>query len=133
MAFDSKGRLHVIWATGKMESPGYYYAYSDDKGSTFNKLILLLTDEWVPLRSTHLSVDGNDNVWGTWTDKRFDPSVIVVATLNRDGSNFVINNIGKGGDHPIIDSGKDISAIAWDDEKGVNAYVMSGPKGTQAN
>jgi hypothetical protein len=133
MAFDSKGRLHVIWATGKMESPGYYYTYSDDKGSTFNKPVLLLTDEWVPLRSTHLSVDGNDNVWGTWTDRRFDPSVIVVATLDRDGSNFVINNIGKGGDHPIIDSGKDVSAIAWDDEKGVNAYIMSGPKGTQAN
>jgi hypothetical protein len=133
MAFDGKGRLHVIWATGKMESPGYYYTYSDDKGSTFNKPILLLTDEWVPLRSTHLSVDGNDNVWGTWTDRRFDPSVIVVATLNRDGSNFVINNIGKGGDHPIIDSGKDISAIAWDNEKGVNAYIMSGPIGTQTN
>jgi hypothetical protein len=130
MAFDNKDRLHVIWATGKMGAPGYYYTYSDDKGSTFNKPVLLLTDEWVPLRSSHLSVDGNDNVWGTWTERRFDPSEIVVVTLNRDGSNFVINNIGKGGDHPIIDSGKDISAIAWDNETGLNAYIMSAPKGT---
>jgi hypothetical protein len=42
----------------------------------------------------------------------------------------VINNIGKGGDHPIIDSGKSMSAIAWDTEKGVNAYIMSEPKDT---
>jgi hypothetical protein len=39
----------------------------------------------------------------------------------------------KGGDHPIIDSGKDISAIAWDNERGVDAYIMSEPKGTQVN
>ena len=130
MAPDSKGRLHAIWTTGKMGAPGYYYTYSDDKGLTFSKPVSLLTDEWVPLRSSHLAVDGNDNVWGTWTERRFDPSEIVVVTLNRNGSDFTISNIGEGGDHPILDSGKNLTAIAWDNENGVNAYIMSQPVST---
>jgi hypothetical protein len=48
MAFDSKGKLHIEWHTGKERSAGIYYAVSTDKKKTFSKPIAIINGTSVP-------------------------------------------------------------------------------------
>ncbi|MEX0862965.1 sialidase family protein [Nitrosopumilus sp.] len=68
MAFDSRERLHIAWFTGSETAPdgqGFYYAYSDDKGASFNNPtpIHLLSEKWIPPTSQYVVTDNDDNAW----------------------------------------------------------------------
>lgn len=71
---DDQGRIHAAYFTGSeqaIEGIGYYYAYSDDNGSSFTR-ILLLTDSYIPLvhQGTSLVVDEVGNAWVTFITPR---------------------------------------------------------------
>ncbi|MDN5845599.1 MAG: glycoside hydrolase [Candidatus Nitrosocosmicus sp.] len=75
---DDRGRVHTAYFTGSDQAPdgiGYYYAYSDDNGTSFKNLPLL-TSDFVPLvhQGTNLSVDGAGNTWITFITPKMSNS-----------------------------------------------------------
>ncbi|MGH6829617.1 MAG: sialidase family protein [Methylocella sp.] len=80
MDTDSEGRLHVAWYTGTGVRPGIYYAVSADHGLSFSKPLTLLTDSWVPYADVKLAVDGSDQAWVAFEDRRDESGERVVLT-----------------------------------------------------
>jgi hypothetical protein len=127
MALDSKGRLHVVWYTGKPESPGIFYAVSSDNAKSFSSPKPILTGDWVPPLRVQLTVDKNDHAWITWEDAtglsadeqiwRYDKTqaMIYVATVSPDGnivrSNMPLNQVE--GKAPAISSGNGLVSVVW--------------------
>jgi hypothetical protein len=64
----SKGKLHIVWYTGKEGTPGIYYAVSSDKGETFSKPLPIFNGTWVPPLKSSLAVDRYNNTWIAWED-----------------------------------------------------------------
>ncbi|MGH8909629.1 MAG: sialidase family protein [Egibacteraceae bacterium] len=81
LAVDSQGRLHTAWYTGTESGPGVYYAFSDDQGATFSEPVALLSDEWIPYGDVKLVLDGSDNVWVAFEDRREEVELIQVARV----------------------------------------------------
>ncbi|MGH9022329.1 MAG: sialidase family protein, partial [Acidimicrobiia bacterium] len=88
LAVDSQGRLHAAWYTGteREPGPGVYYAVSDDQGASFSKPLALLTDAWVPYGDVKLSIDGSDNAWVAFEDRRGDDDQIRLVRIAPDGT-----------------------------------------------
>jgi hypothetical protein len=74
----SKGKLHIVWYTGKEGTPGIYYAVSSDKGETFSKPLPIFNGTWVPPLKSSLAVDRYNNTWIAWED---------IAELEKNNSN----------------------------------------------
>jgi hypothetical protein len=128
MAMDGKGRLHIVWYTGKEGSPGIYYATSYDNGQTFGKPVPILTGDWVPPSRAQLVVDGKDNAWITWEDTsglsanakkwKYEDTraMIFAAVVTPDGQVFKASNPinqDDDGKSPVIANGADKLSIVW--------------------
>jgi len=127
MVQDSNGNIHVVWYTGKPESPGIFYAVSSDNAKSFSKPEPILTGDWVPPLRVQITVDKNDNVWITWEDAtglsadeqiwRYDKTqaMIYVAMITPAGditrSNVPLNQVE--GKSPAISSGNGLVSIVW--------------------
>lgn len=141
MSVDSKGNLHVVWYTGKNDSPGLYYATSSDHGKTFSEPLAILTSDWIPPQRVYLSIDDQDTVWVTWEDStghsadekmwRYGSTKAMIYHAQiKDGqitkSSSPINiNEGKS---PAIDSHKNMAAIVWTEND--NSVMCSTTKDT---
>lgn len=132
MAFDAKGRLHVAWFTGSdkaLQGPGYYYAYSDDKGQTFSKPLPLhlLSEKWIVPTSLSLTVDDNNYVWVTFVndeqvyDKDYNAinSGNVHLSVLDDKSNLIWNGAFAKGHivkhYPLVSAGNQMVSLSWID------------------
>lgn len=127
MAMDSKGRLHIVWYTGKEGSPGIYYAVSEDNGKTFGKPIPILTGDWVPPSRAQLVVDSKDNAWIAWEDTsglsansvhwKYEDTraLIFTAMITPDGQVFKASKPinPDDGKSPVIANGRDNLSIVW--------------------
>jgi hypothetical protein len=137
MAFDSKGRLHIAWFTGSDTAPqgqGFYYANSDDRGTTFSKPvpIHLLSEQWIPPTTQYLVTDNYDNSWVVFVNseglqKSADyeetyeyegNGTVQLAVLDRDGNiiqngAFASGNITKH--YPYTSSVNGAIDISWID------------------
>ncbi|MGH8555966.1 MAG: sialidase family protein [Methylococcales bacterium] len=80
MDTDSQGRLHVAWYSGSGIRPGIYYAVSEDRGLSFSKPLTVLADSWVPYADVKLAVDGSDQAWVAFEDRRDGSGEHVVLT-----------------------------------------------------
>ncbi|MGH8933978.1 MAG: sialidase family protein, partial [Egibacteraceae bacterium] len=85
LAVESQGRLHTAWYTGTESGPGVYYAFSDDQGATFSQPVALLTDEWIPYGDVKLALDGQDNAWVAFEDRREEVELVQVAKVDAQG------------------------------------------------
>ncbi len=85
LSVDSKDRLHAAWYTGTGKGPGVYYAVSGDDGKTFSDPVALLTGEWVPYADVKLALDGKDNVWVAFEDRRGEEDLIQVVRIAAGG------------------------------------------------
>lgn len=66
LQFDSQGILHVAYFTGNGTSgSGYYYANSNDLGTTFGDPVPVYTSDFVPSSHTNMDlvVDNQNNIW----------------------------------------------------------------------
>ncbi len=83
MAFDSNGRMHVAWWTGKEGAAGVKSTYSDNKGASFARPTVHSVAQ--ASRASHVQLTSGEN--GTmaivWDDGSLEtPRVAVVATTN---------------------------------------------------
>lgn len=132
MAFDSKGRMHVAWFTGSdnaAQGPGYYYAYSDDRGATFSKPVALqlLSEKWIVPTTVTLATDGNDRVWVSFVNDEgsYDRNNNFVSNgnlhlsiLDRDGNLIWKGPLATGEikkHYPGISSGSGMMSFSWID------------------
>lgn len=127
MTLDSKGNIHMVWYTGKENTPGVYYAKSSDNAKTFSKPLAILSDSWVPPLRAQLAIDNDDNVWITWEDStglsanetvwRYDETKAMIyhAKIDPQGnierSTEPINE--SEGRSPVISSGNGFVTIVW--------------------
>jgi hypothetical protein len=133
MAFDSSGRLHVVWFTGSATAPdgfGYYYAYSDDKGQTFSQAMPLLTDvEFIPPTMISVATDDSDNVWIGFADQRSPevvrysaieeghPGKVHLVVIDKNQKTIFNDSIASGAIHEFIDiaTSNEMAYMAWKD------------------
>ena len=123
MAVDSKGRLHAAWYTGTDRHPGVFYARSDDEGRTFSTPMALLSGDWVPYGDVKLALDGGDNAWVAFEDRRGDEDLIQVARIAPDGS-YILTEAWPG-TAPDLTARRDAAIVAWG-TKAPNEEAKSG-------
>lgn len=136
MDVDHKGDLHVVWYTGKENSPGIYYAISSDHGQTFSQPVPILTSDWIPPQRVYLAIDDNDVIWITWEDAtghstnekmwRYDETkaMIYAAKITPNGkiTKFDKPITVEEGKSPAIASGNNLVSIVW---SGIDNSVQS--------
>ena len=86
IAIDSTGRLRAAWFTGKEGGAGVYYAASEDGGATFSEPVALATDEYFPHANVRMDLDGEDNAWVTWDDRRTADGAVQLVRVGADGA-----------------------------------------------
>lgn len=86
LAVDSRGRLYAAWYTGTERHPGVFYAVSSDEGKSFSKPLALLAGDWVPYGDVKLALDGNDNAWVAFEDRRGEEDMIQLARVTPEGT-----------------------------------------------
>ncbi|MGH9000483.1 MAG: sialidase family protein, partial [Acidimicrobiia bacterium] len=111
LAADSGGRLHAAWYTGTDSHPGVYYAVSDD-GVSFSQPVALLNDEWVPYADVRLVIDGDDQPWVAFEDRRGEVDQVQLVRIDPDTSaaSFAAALPGHG---PDLVAGDDWALLTW--------------------
>lgn len=110
LAVDSQGRLHTA-CTGTETGPGVYYAVSDDDGATFSEPVALLTDEWIPYGDVRLTLDGDDNAWVVFEDRREEAELVQVAKV--DGQGAAEWSEAWPGRNPSVAVAGDEAVVTW--------------------
>ncbi|MCO6440369.1 MAG: exo-alpha-sialidase [Nitrococcus mobilis] len=111
LAVDAHGRLHAAWYTGTESHPGVFYARSDDEGQTFSKPITLLNDDWVPYGDVKLALDGEDNAWVAFEDRRGEEDRIQIARISPHGE--VTFSASWPGTAPDITALDETALVSW--------------------
>ncbi len=111
LAVDSRGRLHAAWYTGTERHPGVFYAVSSDEGKSFCKPLALLADDWVPYGDVKLALDGNDNAWVAFEDRRGEEDMIQLARITPEGTRTLSQ--AWSGTAPDVAVLGDSAVIAW--------------------
>lgn len=137
LAFDSKGRLNVVWYTGKAGGQGIFHAVSTDKGMTWSKATALESTDWFPVTSPDMKIAQDGNVWVTWNDRREvitkeDDSTKVwekigsvtnfkmpVAVIGKNGSLLAKTDSFAKGNFPVVAPLNEGMAFVWEDNKAV--------------
>jgi hypothetical protein len=151
MDFDNKGRLHIAWFTGSNDAPqgqGFYYASSDNKGSSFSKPIPihLLSEQWIPPTTQYLATDNHDNSWIVFVNSeglqksldyeetfQFEGNGTVQLAVVDDEGNILRNGPLASGDitkhYPYTSGASGIIAISWIDGDDVKlAFIDTSKK-----
>ena len=136
MVLDSNGNLHVVWYTGKQDSPGIYYASSSNKGQNFSSPIPILNGEWVPPLRSAIAIDNKNTIWATWEDsfglsanpevwKFENTSAIIYAAKIINNTVYKIDMPinTENGRSPSIAAGNDIVAILWNGDDSIELAV----------
>ncbi len=124
IATDSKGRLHVAWWAGGDGRAGVYRAVSRDRGKTFSKPLTLLTDTWVPYADAKVAVDGDDNAWVVFEDRR-DKTADKVVLARVDPRGGVSLSRAWPGSAPDVTVHDDEAVITWAGENGAIRTVTA--------
>ncbi len=124
---DSKGRVHVAWYTGAGVRPGIYYAVSEDRGLSFSRPLTLLTDDWVPYADVKLAVDGSDQAWVAFEDRR-DESGERVAVTRIDSRGTPSQSRIWPGQAPDLAAQTDSVTLLWTGPNGAVQALQVAPE-----
>lgn len=109
---DSYGNLHSAWWTQGGQSPGTYYAASEDGGLTWTKPLFIEGDsEWFPATQIKIVMDSNENPVIVWTNRTVEGGAVKHTTII-DGQVTDIIELGNG-DHAWSDSDGGVTALVW--------------------
>lgn len=114
---DEHGRLYVVWYTeGPDDTPGVYFAYSDDQGNTFTPRRLLNTSKGTFPDHPQLAVNQDGQLLVTWEEQSpVRREVVFSYSLNR-GQSFSLPkklNEKKAKSPAVAVNGQGQAVIAW--------------------
>ena len=117
MQMDSRGRLHVVWWTGKEGSAGVYYARSDDGARTFRAPVALGTAEFSRPAHVQLALANDSTVVAVWDDGTRDVPRVVMRVSRDGGERFgsveEVSAAGRAATFPVLAVRGRQLHIAW--------------------
>lgn len=120
MQVDARGRLHIMWWTGREGAAGVYYARSDDGAKSFGHVTPLGVAPFARPAHGQLALEGDSTVVAAWDDARSTLPRVTVRVSRNGGDDFgaeqVLSDTAVAATFPVLGLQNGNVTVAWSEQ-----------------